>query len=229
MRFNRMMNPNRKYWNEQQQRLQRALSKAEEHGAAIELFLSQHAMVHSSVMSGDRLWSFTDEIWQDTPEAILRRIPQNEHHSIAWVFWHLARIEDVTMNLLIAASPQIFNQENWRERMNIPFRDTGNEMSDADIVRLSAEIDLDALQAYRVAVGRRTRAIVQRLQPEEVKEKVKSERLQRIRDEGAVVEAAHYVLDYWGKRTIAGLLLMPPTRHNFLHSNEALRLKQKRR
>lgn len=229
MRFSGIMNPNRKHWNEQHQRLQRALSKAEEHGAAIELLLSQHAMVHASAMSDAGLWSFTDEIWQDAPEAMIRRIPQNCHHSIAWVFWHLARIEDVTMNLLIAASPQTLDQNNWLERMNIPFRDTGNDMSDADIARLSAEINLEALQAYRVAVGRRTREIVQQLRPEELQEKVKPERLQRIRDEGAVVETAHYVLDYWGKRSIAGLLLMPPTRHNFLHSNEALRLKQKRR
>jgi hypothetical protein len=31
----------------------------------------------------------------------------------------------------------------------------------------------------------------------------------------------------WSKRTVAGLLPMPPTRHNFLHLNEALRIKQK--
>jgi len=50
-----------------------------------------------------------------------------------------------------------------------------------------------------------------------------------VRDEGAVVEAASAVLDYWSKRTIAGRLLMPPTRHCFLHLNEAQRLKHRRR
>jgi hypothetical protein len=33
-------------------------------------------------------------------------------------------------------------------------------------------------------------------------------------------------IDLWSRRTIAGLLLMPPTRHNFLHLNDALRIKQ---
>jgi hypothetical protein len=37
------------------------------------------------------------------------------------------------------------------------------------------------------------------------------------------------IVDYWGSRTIAGLLLMPPTRHNFTHLNEARMLKQKLR
>ena len=46
--------------------------------------------------------------------------------------------------------------------------------------------------------------------------------------EGAVVEEARDLIDYWGKRTIAGLLLMPATRHNLVHLNEALRLKRRR-
>ena len=33
---------------------------------------------------------------------------------------------------------------------------------------------------------------------------------------------------YWSKRDIAGLLLMPATRHNIVHLNEALRIKKKR-
>ena len=37
------------------------------------------------------------------------------------------------------------------------------------------------------------------------------------------------LVKYWGKRDTAGLLLMPATRHNFIHLNEALRLKQARR
>jgi hypothetical protein len=36
-------------------------------------------------------------------------------------------------------------------------------------------------------------------------------------------------VDYWSKKTIAGLLLMPPTRHCILHLNEAMRIKEKLR
>jgi hypothetical protein len=48
-----------------------------------------------------------------------------------------------------------------------------------------------------------------------------------VMDEGAVVEAARGLIDYLGNRTISGLLLMPPTRHNFIHLNEAERIKKK--
>jgi hypothetical protein len=83
------------------------------------------------------------------------------------------------------------------------------------------------LRAYRIAVGRRTEKIVRQLTPDELKQKVDPVRLQQVKDEGAVVAAASVITDYWGGRTIAGLLLMPPTRHSFLHLNEALRIKQK--
>jgi hypothetical protein len=52
-------------------------------------------------------------------------------------------------------------------------------------------------------------------------------RLDLVLQERAVVEEAKGIVDYWSKRTIAGLLLMPPTRHCFIHLNEALKIKKK--
>ena len=43
-------------------------------------------------------------------------------------------------------------------------------------------------------------------------------------DEGGVIEGGYGVVEYWGSRDVAGLLLMPPTRHTIVHWNEALRL-----
>jgi hypothetical protein len=221
------MDPNRKPWNQQQQALQRALARPDDHQKAIELFLSQHARVHSAKLARSKLWSFEDEVWQDTTEEVIRGIPRGCDHSIAWCIWHIARIEDVTMNLLVAGSPQLLHRDGWLKRMGITARDTGNAMDKASVARLSAAIDIEALRAYRLAVGRRTCEIVKRLEPEELKQKVDPARLQQVMVEGAIVEEARGIADYWGKRTIAGLLLMPPTRHNFVHLNEALRIKHK--
>jgi hypothetical protein len=93
---------------------------------------------------------------------------------------------------------------------------------------LSATIDVDALRAYRLAVGCETREIVQQLGPETLKQKVEPSRLQQVLDEGAVVEAARGIVDYWSRRNIAALLLMPATRHHLTHLNEAYRLKRRR-
>ena len=219
----------RKSLNKQQTELRRALSSSKQHEQAIQLFLKHHAMLHSADVAQIETWSFEDHVLNDMTEEHIRRIPRNCEHSVAWCVWHLARIEDVAMNLLVAGAPQIMRQDDWLDRMGITARDTGNEMDAGGIANLSAAIDIAALRAYRLAVGRRTREIVKQLEAEALKRAVEPARLQQVMDEGAVVEAAAYITDYWGRRNIAGLLLMPATRHNIVHLNEALKLKQRRR
>ena len=112
----------------------------------------------------------------------------------------VARIEDVAMNMLVAGSPQILNQDQRFERMKITARDTGNVMGEDGVADLSEKIDIEQLRAYRNAVGRRTRDIVKNLQPEELKQKVDPSRLEQVMEEGAVVEAASGFFDfcsYW--------------------------------
>jgi len=219
------MDSNHKQWNEEQQKLKRALA-SNNIQKAIELFLIQHAMVHSEKMSHSKLWSFEDEIWEGLSDATARCIPPNGEHSIVWIFFHLARIEDITMNMLVAGTPQLFLREGWSQKLKTTIQHSGNRMDERHVVRLSAAIDIDALRTYRSAVGRRMREIVKKLTLEKLKQKVDPARLQKVMDEGAVTPEAIEIVNYWGKRTIAGLLLMPPTRHNFLHLNEALRIKQ---
>lgn len=185
-------------------------------------------MLHSIKASSTTSWSFEDEVLDDLTEALFRRIPENEEHSIVWCIWHLARIEDTAMNFLVAGSPPVFKQGQWLEQLGVPFRDAGNEMAPQDIARLSTEIDLDALRAYRATVGRRTQEIIASLTTEDLKRKVDPTRIQSVLEAGAIRPEASYVTDYWSKRDIRGLLLMPATRHNIVHLNEAARLKTKR-
>ena len=219
----------RKSWNNQQSEFRRILLSTDQHKAAMALFFSQHAMLHSAQMALSEPWSFEDEVLNNMAEWQIRRIPQNCDHSVAWLIWHMARIEDVAMNLLVAGSPQILDRDSWLERMKITVRHTGNAMDEAGVVKLSAGINIEALRTYRLAVGRRTREIVKQLQPKDLNQPVDLSRLQQAMDEGAVVKAAQGLIDYWSRRNIAGLLLMPATRHNFIHLNEALRIKRRRR
>ena len=99
----------------------------------------------------------------------------------------------------VAGSPQVLNQEGRLDRIQSPIRHTGNAMDEASMAHFSDLVDIGELRAYRVAVGRRTREIVQQLGPEDPKRKVDPARLQRIWDEGGVVEAARGIVDYWGK------------------------------
>jgi hypothetical protein len=184
-------------------------------------------MVHAAQMAQAELWSFEDEALNGLTDQKMRVIPPGCKHSMVWVLWHLTRIEDVTMSLLVADTPQLFQDEDWASRMKVDLRTTGNDMEDECMAALNTMIDIAALRTYRLSVGRRTREITRLLQPENLHQKVAPARLDRVREAGAVLPESSDLLDYWGGLTIAGLLLMPPTRHPFIHWNEALRIKKK--
>ena len=220
------MDINRKRWNDRHQKLNRTLAKGDR-DTAIELFLAQHAMVHSDKVARTGLWSFEDELLHGLNDARIRQIPPNGEHSIAWILLHLARIEDITMNMLVAGTEQIFIRNKWAKKLKVTVLHSANKMDAASIAKLSAEIDIKALRAYRIAVGKRTRQIALKLQAHDLKQKVDLARIKKVISTGAVTRDAMEIIHYWSKKTIAGLLLMPPTRHCILHLNEAMRIKKK--
>ncbi len=220
------MDPKRKLWNNGHQKLTRLLAKGDRE-QAIELFLNQHAMVHSAKLSKTKLWSFEDELLSDITDKEVRQIPEGGEHSIAWIIFHLARIEDIVINVLVARTSQLFTCDDWASKLNVSIVHSANKMDDLSVAELSANIDIKALRDYRSAVACRTRQVVKRLQAKDFKRKVDPDRIKKVLEEGAVLPEALEITDYWSKKTIAGLLLMPPTRHCILHLNEAMRIKQK--
>jgi len=221
-----MANPNRQLWNEKFKILQNTWPRPVDFQNCMELCLNLHAMVHSKEMSNSHLWSFEDELWDGLTEIIFRRVYKGDQ-SIAWKMWHCSRIEDIAMNILAAGEPQVLNTGGWFEKMGVAARDTGNSMNEEEIKALSESIDLHALRGYRMEVGRKTRSIIKGLLPEELKQKIEPSRLQTVLAEGAVTEESKWLLDYWGKKTKAGLLLMPAIRHIFVDLNESTRIKEK--
>lgn len=210
--------------NSLQKALRQALEGDMDESLVIERFLALHGILHSVEVAPEAPWSYEDQLLGDLEEGQFRAIPEGEEHSIIWILWHLSRIEDVTMNLLVAGKDQVFESGGWLEKINAPFKHTCNGTGIEMTRALSVAVDVSALRAYRHAVGRITREIVKKLTKTEFSRKVDPENLQRVIDEGAVIEAGYGVVEYWGSRDVAGLLLMPPTRHTIVHLNEARRL-----
>lgn len=220
----------RKLWNERHKLLTSIIAKPKEHQNALALFLDQHACLYVSDMAGVGAVTYEDELWADIHEETLRQYPvqsTDTQNSIAWHLWHIARVEDITMNLLVADTPQVLHTDHHLQRLNIPFVHSGNGMTEEEVAQLSASIDLGALLSYRVAVGQRTREIIANQDSIVFKQKVKPERVNRIIEEQAVKPEASWLIEYWAKKNIAGLILMPATRHNFVHLNKSMRIKSK--
>jgi hypothetical protein len=221
------MDPIRKSWNDRHKELRHALEISGDRRLATDLFLLQHAAVHSGRISELPVHSFADEVLGNLSEIQWRFIPRGGNHSIAWIILHLARVEDLTMNILVADKNQVFRDGGWCDRLGLNFVHTGNGMTDNDVVEYSNEVNIKALFEYRLSVGRETRKVVKALKAPDYKSRIKLERIKRIWDERAMIPNAKRIVEYWARRTVAGLLLMPPTRHCFLHLNEARKIKSK--
>jgi len=187
-------------------------------------FLKLHGILHSKVVAPEASWSYEDDLLNDLDEEGFRRIPKNREHSVVWVVWHLSRIEDVVMNILVVRRDQVFETGHWQAKTCSPIKHTCNGTGMAVTASLSKAIDLAALRDYRYAVGRATRKIIPTLTWEDFKRKPKSAQLQRVLDEGAVLPVGMSTIDYWRRRDVAGLLLMPGTPHSIIHWNEAREL-----
>lgn len=220
------MDANRQRWAQQQQEVRRLLAH-KRYADALHVWLRQHAMVHAAAMAQEGGWSFPDEVVEGLTDAQLRWQPSAGSNSIAWLLWHIARIEDVTMNLLVAGRPQVLDESSWSTRIGLTHRDVGTAMGDREVADVSARLDLAAVQAYRVAVGRRTRAIVSSLGPRDLERVVAPERIQALSAAEALADAASGLAETWGGWTTARFLLMPATRHSFTHLNQARRLRLK--
>ncbi len=218
-----------KSWNDDIKELRKIILKPDKIQESKSLALSLHSMVHLSIMSGVDKKTFEDELWRGLDENTFRTSQNQKGRTIAYGVWHCTRIEDITMNLLVAGDKQIFNRENWKEKINSNITDTGNAMSEDDIMEFSKNINIQELKNYRIEVGRRTRDIVKNLSTQDMKRKFDKHRLQRILDERAVldVKASNWLIDFWGRKNVAGIILMPMTRHQVIHINESLSAKKK--
>ena len=106
-------------------------------------------------------------------------MPTVNNVTVAWNIWHISRIEDITANILIADRPQVLDADRL-VKLGVTVSDTGNAMSDDEILSISRSLDMDALCNYRSAVGKRTQEIVSSLSIAELKRKMHPESVQRI-------------------------------------------------
>jgi uncharacterized damage-inducible protein DinB len=193
----------------------------------IALFLSQHALVHSKeVAEGE--WSLEDSVLEGLTEEQWRAKPVPGGNSIAWLVWHMARTEDVAVNLLVAGRRQVLHEEGWIERLKIR-HDIGTSMNDEEVAEFSSQADIAAIVAYRHAVGRRTREVVQNLHPEELSEPVNQDAVASLIEQGAIVQGASRIVTFWGDKTKGFILNMPATGHNFMHLAEAISIRRQLR
>lgn len=93
----------------------------------------------------------------DTDTLAVR--PDGKGNSIAWLVWHLTRVQDDHV-ADVAGTDQVWLTDGWRERfaLALPERDTGYGHATDEVVQVRAAPDL--LTEYHAAVAARTEQFV---------------------------------------------------------------------
>ncbi|MEV8149285.1 DUF664 domain-containing protein [Arthrobacter sp. NPDC080073] len=94
-------------------------------------------------------------------ESLVRR-PEGNGNSIAWLIWHLSRVEDVQL-ASVAGVEQVWTSQDFASRFNLPLpeRDTGYGHSSDKVDAVQAPPEL--LLEYYDAVHRQTVAFLETL------------------------------------------------------------------
>jgi hypothetical protein len=150
---------------------------------ARDLFLDQHAVMHSAAVGGNKM-SAAERTFAGLTDAQMRVRPREDLNSLAWLMWHIARAEDIIVNTVLAGRAQVFD-DAWMKRLGITRRDFGIGMSSAEVTELTAQIEPGALREYRDAVGTRTRDVVGGFKPQDWDGTVAAETVQRAAADGA--------------------------------------------
>jgi DinB superfamily len=185
-------------------------------------FLSQHAAVHALEVSGR---AFPAQLVFDDLSADQMRIRPGEGlNSLVWLLWHMARTEDVAINVVVAGSDQVLDVE-WTRRMNVPWRIIGTGMTDSEVGELTARADVPSVLAYRSAVGIRTRQVVQALRAGAWDEPVAEDDIKRAAAAGAFREWDTGLPHPWLGWSRADQIASSALRHNAAHIGEAVTIR----
>ena len=89
-------------WSDKLKKLHLIIKKNEYLEESKKLILELHQMVYVSEMSDVDSTTFEDKLWNDINEETARKAVNKKGRTILYGIWHSTRIEDITMNLLIA-------------------------------------------------------------------------------------------------------------------------------
>lgn len=212
-----------KYWSELNKTMQLQINKKETFEAGIDTLIKLRRELMAEIMQLKKL-SPADLI------AMPYKTEKGYHNkTIAYSLWHIFRIEDIVAHSLIADDRQIFFQGDYKKRINSPIITTGNELMKEEILEFSKAICIEELYNYIIDVDKSTARILKSMSYSDIKIKITNDKKQKLEKLQVISnnKDAYWLIDYWCKKDVKGLIQMPFSRHWIMHIEACLRIKNK--
>jgi len=179
---------------------------------ASQLFLQRYSVLYDFWLAG---------MWDGVPDDLKRQRPHPRVNSIAWILWHVTRVEDAMLNRFVADRPQVLDEGEWLTRLNLPWRHQGTGMTFAEVDDLSQRVDLAALHDYGQAVQARTLDIVNGIEWDSLDEPLEAERVRQVLfDEGLAGPQAADLAELYAGWPKGKVLMNHGLTHSYQHLGE---------
>ncbi len=102
-------------------------------------------------------------------------VPAAESNSIAFILWHMTRVEDFFVIRVIQREIELYEAEGWREKLGTPAKDTG---FDYTLEQLQAwpVPKLEIMRGYYDSVRKKTLALLKNITSERLSELARPDR-----------------------------------------------------
>lgn len=106
-----------------------------------------------------------------TPEQA-HFVPEGESHSIAWVMWHGARVEDLIVQQIIRGQPSEWEAGGWAAKTGLPEKSfgTGQSTEEARQIRIN---DIGVFAEYAARVAAHTQGLLSELSDDDLNRPIK--------------------------------------------------------
>lgn len=210
-----------KEWSDMNKEVQLLLKKESSFSDGINTLLTLRQTLLNEMLS------FKDRLSNENFSAMPFPKADGYHcKTVAYSLWHIFRIEDIVLHTLILGNEQVLFSDGFDKRINSPIITTGNELIGEEIAEFSKKLDIGELYNYLKAVINSSEAWLKKLTFGELKNKISAENRGRLISLNVVSESenAAWLVDYWCKKDIRGLIHMPFSRHWIMHTEACERI-----
>ena len=95
--------------------------------------------------------------------------PKAHCNSIAFILWHLGRVEDIWINRVIRHEEEAYEAEGWQEKLGTPAGESGARYT-LEQLQAWPVPKLEIIRGYANSVREKTKAFLQSLTPEKLSE-----------------------------------------------------------
>ena len=213
-----------KEWAELNKTMQLQIKKKDTFAAGINTLLELRKALMEQIMQ------FKTEM-SDADFCAMPYMNAKGYHNktIAYSLWHIFRIEDIVAHSLIANDEQILFLGDYQRRIHSPIITTANELIKEEIKDFSEKLSIAELYNYIADVDASTTQILKALTYNDIKEKISEEKRKQLENLNVVSndENAYWLIDYWCKKDVKGLIQMPLSRHWIMHIEACLKIRDK--